>query len=247
MNRERWRVWVHYPSWPCPRCQQGSFRLLSTSIQKITSFQERYERTAHSYNHHELLDRFTGHMQCDRPGCQETGTIAGNYLSHWLSDGTEEGLTEISYQVLSVVPAPLPFEVDQRIPKPIEHLVREAAALFWADHRAAASRVREVIEAVLTDLEIPTQDTKKGRLTLHRRIELFAKLENEKWKEQAEVIEAAKWIGNDGTHDTVTRDECLDAFEMLELVLDDIYVRTRHDLLARVRERNARHRGSKPS
>ena len=145
------------------------------------------------------------------------------------------------------MPAPLPFEVDQRIPKPIEHLVREAVALFWADHRAAASRVREVIEAVLTDLEIPTQDTKKGRLTLHRRIELFAKLENEKWKEQAEVIEAAKWIGNDGTHDTVTRDECLDAFEMLELVLDDIYVRTRHDLLARVRERNARHRGSKPS
>jgi len=56
------------------------------------------------------------------------------------------------------------------------------------------------------------------------------------------MVEAAKWIGNEGAHQAVDRDDVLDAFEMLETVIEDIYVRTRHELLDKVRRTNAKHR-----
>jgi hypothetical protein len=131
------------------------------------------------------------------------------------------------------------------VPRPIELVIREASALFWVDHKAAANRSREAIETILTDHSVPTVGAKGAPIRLHRRIESFAALEDGKWAEQAEIIEAAKWIGNEGTHATIDRETALDAFEMLETVIDDIYVRTRHAVLAKVRSTNAKHRKPK--
>lgn len=242
MDRERWKKWVSYPSWPCPACQTGSLRLIHDTMKQIQSRSERLDQAEPDHYHDEKLDRFVALLKCDARSCGETATLAGNYLSHWINDGSEEGHTDISYEVLSVIPSPLPFKIGKRVPKPIEDRIREAAALFWIDHKAAANRSREAIEAILTDLGV-TSTTLKGKpMRLADRIDRFAELEGGKWSEQAEIIEAAKWIGNDGTHAVIDREDAIDAFVMLETVIDDIYVRTRHAVLDKVRATNAKHR-----
>jgi hypothetical protein len=208
----------------------------------IESRAERISMNDPAANRDDSTARFVAHLQCDAPTCGETGTIAGNrnafsYRVSFEDDGYE---TDISYEVLSIIPSPLPFRIPKQVPRPIELLIREAAALFWSDHKAAATRIREAVEAILTDIGIP-----ETLPTLHHRIENLRKLEDGKWAEQAELIEAAKWIGNLATHETITRDDALDAFDMLETVLEDIFVRSRHELLAKARATNARHRKPK--
>lgn len=143
------------------------------------------------------------------------------------------------------MPSPLPFLIGPKVPKPVDALIREAAALYWLDQAAAVSRVREAIEAILTDLGAPERSAGGKRLALHGRIAAFRTSAEGQWDEQADIIEAAKWIGNEGTHETVSRDAALDAFEMLETVIDDLYVRSRHVLLEKVRATNDRFRPSK--
>lgn len=238
MNRARWAEWVSYPSWSCPTCQKGSLRLDSKSVHTTTSRSEQRERQMEPYANPERVDRLTGHLICDDRPCGETATFAGDILTFRLDLGDDGEHVETSYRARSIVPSPLPFPVDSRVPKAVATLIREAAALYWVDPAGAISRVREVIGAILTERGVAETGTKDRRLSLHERIELFGAVDGGQWLEQAEIIEAAKWIGNDATHATVTREAALDAFEMLETALDDIYVRTRHALLEKVRSTN---------
>ncbi len=56
---------------------------------------------------------------------------------------------------------------------------------------------------------------------LHKRIERF-KIKN---PEQAESLMAIKWIGNSGSHTStsLTKDDILDSFEILEYVTTKLY------------------------
>lgn len=61
----------------------------------------------------------------------------------------------------------------------------------------------------------------KTGYTLHKRIERF-KIKN---PEQAESLMAIKWIGNSGSHTnrSLTKDDILDSFEILEHVTTKLY------------------------
>lgn len=242
MDRAAWAEWISYPSWPCPTCQRGRLRLKHGSDYSSTSRSEHRSRQDEHYNHDERLDRFTGHLVCDHMPCGETATFAGDICTlRTFRDGSEDHL-DTSYRARSIVPSPLPFPLGPKVPKALSALIREAAALYWLDQAAAVSRVREAIEAILSDLGAPERSPGGKRLHLHGRIIAFRALGDGQWDEQADIIEAAKWIGNDGTHETVSRDAALDAFEMLETVIDDLYVRSRQALLKKVRATNDRFR-----
>lgn len=242
MDRAPWAEWVFSPSWPCPTCQRGHIRLKYGADYRSTSRTERRSREDERYNHDERLDRFTGHMVCDHKSCGETATFVGDiHTLRLFNDGSEDHV-DTSYRARSIVPAPLPFPIGPKVPKAAAALIREAAALYWLDQAAAVSRVREALGAILTDLGAPEFGANGKRLPLHQRIAAFRTLAAGRWGEQADIIEAAKWIGNEGTHDTVSRDAALDAFEMLETVIDDFYVRSRHALLEKVRATNDRFR-----
>jgi hypothetical protein len=66
------------------------------------------------------------------------------------------------------------------------------------------------------------QGKKIARLNLHHRIEIFEKTR----PEVSERLKAIKWLGNVGSHaggKELTHDDLLDAFEILETVLIDLY------------------------
>lgn len=243
MDRERWTRWVPYLGWPCPTCQYGYLRLIPDTMREASGRKERLEQDDPSSDHNQSLKRFVAILKCDAARCGETATVTGNHYTHWMPDGSDDGFTDEGYEVFSIVPSPVPFKIERGVPKAIDRVIREAAALFWLDHKAAANRMREVVEAIVTDLGVPVLGRRGRRLVLHTRIEQFAALDGRKWLEQAELIEAAKWIGNEGTHNEMDRNAALDAFEILETVIEDIYVRGRHAVLAKARSTNSKHRG----
>lgn len=245
MDRDRWKRWAPYLSWPCPTCQSGNLKFVRDTLHEMPSRNERLSRDDPSSNPDESLLRFTALLKCDLNPCGEVATVAGDHYTHWLPDGSDDGFNDEGFEVFSIIPSPLPFKITSKVPWPVERAVREAATLFWVDHRAAANRAREAIEAILTDLGIPTVGSKGRPLRLHDRIEDLRAFDGGKWIEQSDMIEAAKWIGNEGTHASVDREAVLDAFEMLETVIDDIYVHSRHAVLAKARSTNIEHRKTK--
>ncbi len=229
MESERFKKWISYPTWRCPTCRQGTLKLDHKTVQTGLSRRERSRLDDHEANRAEITERFTALMGCDF--CKEVATISGNRCEgHY---GQEDG-PDISYEVLSIIPAPIVIAMGNKVPTESRARITEASALLWVDPTAAASRLREAIEAVLTHQTIPTHTAKGKKFNLHERIELFRKIGGGKWADQANYIEAAKWLGNEGTHETITREEALDTFAMLEEVLDDLYVGERLKLKAKV-------------
>lgn len=75
--------------------------------------------------------------------------------------------------------------------------------------------------------EAKTALTTKGtrvRLPLHQRIVNLGKRN----KSLSDALLAVKWLGNVGSHsDDLTKDDLFDALDILETVLDDVFVRHR--------------------
>jgi hypothetical protein len=86
---------------------------------------------------------------------------------------------------------------------------------------SAANRLRAGIEQLLTDLGVP----KSG--TTHTRIERLAA----SMPDVATVLEAVKWIGNDGSHTSVLPlKEVLEGVALLERALTLVYDRSAEEL-----------------
>ncbi len=83
--------------------------------------------------------------------------------------------------------------------------------------------------------KVVTNSGKQTKLTLHARIEASQKID----KENGDILLAIKWLGNSGSHPgAITRGDVLDAFDMLELVLDNLYGTTKATIMKKVRAVN---------
>lgn len=90
---------------------------------------------------------------------------------------------------------------------------------------------------MLDHFGIPSKGPNGRRLTLHSRIEDFAKTDDG----NGTFLSAIKWLGNSGSHPGgLTREDVLDAFDMIEHVLEDRFTTTKKDLMAKVAAVNAK-------
>lgn len=140
------------------------------------------------------------------PGYDHEGTTWEDYFSPRLLLPTPDILT---------IPKKCPDEVCQKL--------RAAFAVFWLDPGAAATRVRVALEILLSYLGVKKRrKAKSGKfvdLSLHARIEEFAKRD----PVIGAQLMALKWLGNTGSHEgKVTKDDLLDAFEIIEHALVEL-------------------------
>jgi hypothetical protein len=116
--------------------------------------------------------------------------------------------------------------------------------LVWPSAEAAGNQLRQAVEALMDDAGISALDSKGKRIPLHDRIVAFDKTD----KENGQVLLAVKWLGNSGSHPGgLTREDVLDAFDMIEFVLENLYGTTKKELLAKVAAINAQKGPVKPS
>ncbi|GAA2053411.1 DUF4145 domain-containing protein [Williamsia deligens] len=161
---------------------------------------------------------FVGRLQCSRAKCQAVVAVSGLYGVQYADiRGSYTDVLRVRTLFLAV---PL-FETPPGTPGSVASELLRAAQHIWLDPGAAATSLRRSLEALLTEQGVPTQ---KGPclLRLHQRILLFRDMS----PEVGDLVEAVKWVGNDGTHASgsrMTADDVLDTAEMIEVALGVLY------------------------
>jgi len=191
--------------------------------------------------------RFVTILECRRKGCGEIVTVAGHARAEEYYDEEYENAEHEIYLVPDAVnPAPRMIALPEATPEAVRAQLEAAFLLYWLDPSASGSRVRTAVEQLLDALKIPRKKkTKEGRfrrLSLHGRIEKF----REKSPDLGDALLALKWLGNVATHDTtLSRDDVLDALELVEHVLDEVFKKSRDRLREIARSIN-KHKGRRP-
>ena len=191
---------------------------------------------------HWIEERFVCIAECNRSSCAETVTIAGS-TSHDIEIDGDGAHTVQTLKADFVKPAPPIIEIPRRCPPELRSVIESSFGLFWSDSGACANRLRSSVEVLLTHLGVKrSKRTKSGRLRrlgLEERIKLLPKKHNALVCE----IHAVKWIGHAGSHsEPITRDDALDGYEMLQVVLEELFAQRRKMSARLAREINKRKR-----
>lgn len=241
VDRSQWKTRFHtLPHWTCPTCKKGHLQMIPETFHQQETGPS---KTAHSLDDWEpdwIARQFVGILKCSRAACGELVSVSGaGYVDIMAVEDDEYGWVQEpvdSLTVRALIPAPIPIALPSKTPDAIRETIAVASELVWISAEAAGNQLRQTVELFLDDVGIAKTDAKGKRLTTHKRIEKFALQD----KENGDVLLATKWLGNSGSHPGgLTRDNVLDAFDMLEYVLENIYGTTKKELLAKVAAINA--------
>jgi len=233
----------HAPSgWSCPTCSGGYLILAKDSLR----FEEgTLSRGAH---HEDWFDpehadlRFIALLQCNNDKCKEFLAVSGkgSYTQSMHDDGNDWKWVEY-FEPLSVVPPVHFITLPSNMPGRVSDQLVLSFSTLWSSPAASATHIRIGIENLLDALRIPRarriKSVRMQRLSLHERIK---QLEPRR-RDLAEALFAIKWVGNAASHlGDLTRTDLFDAYDILEHVLEELYVRNREATRKLIREINSK-------
>jgi hypothetical protein len=251
--------WTKQTDWPrvlCPICQTGTVGPKQLLTQLTAESKQSVELAKHYEGPwEELSGTFSGVLVCDYSRCAQELAVAGDYAYTYDFDDFDgygnPPLVEM-YRLRFVQPALVLLRVPPRTPNGVRAEVIGASELLFLNPSAAGNRLRRAVEELMDAQRIrkTTTDRKTGkpmRASLHARINEFGGSN----PDQAEVLLAVKWIGNDATHGReLGIADVMTCAEVLEAALISLYDRSDSELRALVRKINkqkgvARRRSSK--
>ncbi|MEP6935613.1 MAG: DUF4145 domain-containing protein [Nitrospirota bacterium] len=215
------------PDWMCPSCSKGVLRIKDTSF--FTD--ERALSRDHSYEAWEpewITNVYSCLLYCTNDKCKEVVASSGSGGVDWSVCEHEHGEPEQVYEDYfhpKYFDPPLRLiTVPSSCPENVSIPIEESFRLFFASPSAAANGIRISIEQLLTELKIKRFNLMKGKrrfISLHQRIALLPPQHSE----IRDLILAIKWLGNSGSHSrgNMTRDDVMDAYELFEHILEEIY------------------------
>ena len=217
-------------NYPCPKCNIG----VLTSKNILTEITQRGRDQVY-YNIYDGIDYiFTGLLICKNTDCNELITISGNCLKD-IVYGKELPNGEMvedrfsTYHPKYFYPNLKLFKIEEEIPQIVGEQMNLAFSHFFNDLSSCANRIRNSIELILDDLKAPIKaKNNAGKTyyfkTLHQRIEHYQKRNTS----LAKLLLALKIIGNEGSHvGEMEYNDILDAFEILEELLEFAYIKKR--------------------
>lgn len=171
-------------------------------------------------------------LQCSNDICGEGVVCSGawGYEYGEMKEEEEEGgyfpAVIAAFIPEYFVPALDIFQIPQGCPPRASDEIRLSFRIYFADPSSAANHVRKAIENLLTAKGIKRFVTEKSGkrkiVSLHDRIVQYRIRD----AENADLLMAIKWLGNAGSHDAeLTKEDVLDSYELLEVVLDNLYVK----------------------
>ena len=124
---------------------------------------------------------------------------------------------ETLYPMVHLIP------VYEQYPREVKDLVIESFSLYLEHPSSCANKLRILVEKILDDLKIPSKNKNNKRLITQVRIKILKKTK----PKEANYLEALKWVGNEGSHDTVIKqDDLPKIYEILNKVLDLLYLKS---------------------
>lgn len=239
VDREQWaEQFGELPHWTCPTCGKGHLAPIKDKMQFVETGPSKAAHSHDAWDPDWILNRFAGFLKCTMPGCGEVSSISGTSPSNFVEDWEEQTQQLLNlYEVKSIDPAPIPIRLPEKTPDLVSESIKDAAALVWSSEQASANQIRQAVEHMMDDLSVPAQTANGNPLSLHKRIVEFQKSDTE----NGDVLLATKWLGNSGSHVSgLGREDVLDAFDMIEFVLESRYGTTKQTLLSKVAAVNAK-------
>lgn len=179
-----------------------------------------------------LQGRFTGFLKCNSSTCNEYVAVIG-YISRdpYDYDDPEEGHVfdyDNFYYPLLFDPPIKYFTISSKIPEVIQDSLKDAFRLYWADNSACGNAIRRVVEILLNHEKIRKRIVRQQKsqpetyyYSLHERLDLYG----QKNSVVSELLKSIKWIGNAGSHtNQLLNRQVLDAFDLLNLALSNLYI-----------------------
>ncbi|OJX33374.1 MAG: hypothetical protein BGO86_04560 [Chryseobacterium sp. 36-9] len=240
MNRKLWERKSFesdfFGNYICPRCFTGTL-IKRDKISKITATGIDSEKHGYPYGIEHL---FSGILECNNQECKDVVSLNGilrTDISHGYEqpDGQWVEVKFNDYEPKFFLPNLRMFDIrNKNIPKEIRNQVDSAFSQYFLDETICANKIRTAIELILDHLKAPKRKLNKSKKlvrlrTLHDRIENYKKTKPQVCK----LLLALKIIGNEGSHTSIVKNEdILDAFEILEQILDDLFIKNRKRIIS---------------
>jgi hypothetical protein len=205
-----------WPSLMCPYCSAAALAAEWTEVRPTEK--SRSDQAHDSWEPDWIEGSFVTRLRCASSSCKEATLVIGEMrvkpVMHGLSWHGEydEFLTPRYFYPSLRVPATLP----PKVPPGVVDLLEKAVAVIWQDPNAAANRLRAAIEAILDQKRVrktvPKTNGGRRSLSTHGRIKEFGEAQ----PAAGQLLEAVKWIGNEGSHsEKLTGEDVLEAMEIL--------------------------------
>lgn len=233
-----WFVQESWPTLSCPACRRGD--LAPVRVDTVDSAATERMRADGVLEPEWIRGAFTAHLRCHRAACAEPVVALGEMKVEFRATpggDTYDSQFETLLLLRQVIPAPPLVEVVGDCPVAVQERLDEAARVVLVDPNAAANRLRFAVEGVLDDQGVARKPSRGTReLTTHQRIVEFGKVN----QDVAEVLEAVKWIGNQGSHeDSLAPADVVEGAHILEHALALLYDRSAAEIVRRARGINA--------
>ncbi|WP_207843880.1 DUF4145 domain-containing protein [Williamsia soli] len=233
-----------WPALPCPRCD-ATLTALKGDIHydRLSTTMARWSELG--YEPDDIRGVFSGRLVCVNLLCGEVVSVLGDFAVGW--DEGPTGRTELGefLKVRMLHPALSLVETPSGVPEPVVTELDRAAAIIWSDPRSAITALRTGLERLMDAQGVPAQAASGGPpLGLHKRLKDFrtgaasGTTDAATRANASDLLEAVKWVGNDGTHAggaTIDAAAVLEMAEFIEIALRMLYAPNNAAALARAK------------
>ena len=237
----------HAPAWPCPSCRKGVLRLQKNSLISHETVASKLQREEDYWDPEFYESAFSCWLKCSVAGCGQDVVVSGyGGIEEYYVQGDEDIDDHVGhdeyYTPKLMVPMSHMFDIPTDCPKELSRQLRAAFSLYWHDKDAASGRVRVALELLMDHLNVKRRSKRSNgkitNLTLHERIEIYQAIDSSIGSQ----LMALKWLGNTGSHDSgIPRDDLLDAFEIFDHVLTEIFEQRAKQVMALAKKMTSKH------
>lgn len=216
------------PDWTCPACQkailvlsQDSFHFTETAASSRAHQDDNWEPEWIEYV-------YTCQLKCPNSACGELVVSCGNgsvdCYEGYDDDGYPVQMWADRFTPKFFYPNLKMFKIPSKTPDGVVDELDQSFTLLFANPSSASNHVRIAVEDILTALRVKRYRVIRGSrrvISLHERITLMPT----KYDGIRGLLLAVKWLGNAGSHSaqSVTLDDVLDAYEIMEVILEELY------------------------
>ncbi len=226
INRENWLIEKveedKKPIYQCPSCKRGVLMFKENwATKRPTAVTQKQTSLFISQFPEENKTQFIGFLSCSNNSCNENVAVIGKagYAYEWDYNRSQNVAIEV-FEPRYFYPSLNIFSVSELCPIKIRSQIEKSFSHYFNDASACANSIRTAIELVMDEQGVLNNTTKF--VALGARIKEFQK----KNKAIGDLIEAVKWIGNAGSHESgLQKLDLLDGYELLQFIIDELYVK----------------------
>lgn len=217
----------NHPDWICPTCKKGILRVFDNTFKTVETRDSIRNRSHPAWDPSGVEYIYSCVLRCNNDKCLEvvssTGVGSADIEGYENKHGYPDQRWVDDFRPTFFEPPLAIIDVPTSCPTEVAEPLQESFRLFFCSPASAGNNVRMAVESLLTQLGVPTHNTKPDP----QRLPLAARLKHlpAEHSEFNALFDAIRLFGNDGSHpdSRITMNDVMDAYELIEHVLQVLY------------------------